>query len=1340
MPAETAVGVDLGNVRLHTDGAADRISRQLNATAFTVGDDVFMSKAAGDPVGAGRDVLAHELGHVVDGGSDRVHRLWGWGNTGRTREEEDEIAAADTSIDSVVTELTSLLTGRKKSNYAGFNRAMGILLRPDISAVQSAYDGRRKRNLVNDITAKFKGLRSDYLVDVATSQAGTPSAVSRVRLALGSGSYGVAAVTSDQKEVLRLANKMSGSELNELWEGHYHELWKGLSPRALRQIGARRQALSAIPEAQDQADGRTPAALPLDVARKKWMLDKLDRELGKMLSGAMKGESTFLDELAVKVQFNLSQFAGELDGWLDRAKQLEKEHFGGEPTIRHYVLGIDVDLNAKGVSETVTGGHFLKKMLKRQVLVGWNDGDRMMIRMMISAGTSAVVQQQVGVKQPKSVMTYDAVDAVNEGRSGSVAKDDGLLNTLQAAVARCDDTTVSKALAGVAAEMVIQKKRGAKSRVDRTVLLLNQLTAEHTDTLYSVLDGPRIAGAAPLSKSQRSASRRILYEAMSAAKLDPKEIARVAARLSTEHSSDAYVAMRRYASKVSFKPKKFDQLVANLSPEQLSTARADKLLCRILTRVQIQNGFKPDSHPITSRHKLPTPASLADADGFNAKAWANRWSLFINGVKDRSRTASKKSEKKIYSFALDIYDEGGSSGLHDTFDLLDGKAQKRLMKFGLGKALAKKTEIGGSGYDLVGKIISKSMTARPNGKADVEAITGTFESLSADNLLDEWTNVHEFEPLLQRRVSSIEVLYQLADLYHKTEEGSDKRGRILKGIELHRDRITEINTKLRSTFRLRIRDDRRATFNTGVKQVTTGEYFAVTSAFADHISSQLGTPGMKEALVRRGLMPTEFTIASEELLFVADRAKESNVATWHQWALFTSRGQLREESVGLLNRGWQDLSTKVGVGAPAKDIASSRKNFAGARKELAARTKTFKDTAKKYTERLKKIIGLLLTIAIAAGTLGAGAIPSLAQAIISAATNFAKDMILAVVDKVMMPSESNLLSEAGISLAKNTIKGAAQFGLDQVTYLLDVQLGLVDPNASGLTGGTYWDPTAAGGAGGLMTSAALKWGSAEEWGATILSGVVDASLSKVSNKLIDTSIKAATSDGEAAWKAMFTDLGLNDLIDVTIAPVFDRIITQMKVEMNGQFLGKQTHTHEGKDYVVVTDLGKKWSGGKWDWATSSADDSYTKNSALSLGGKIGAMLAGKAEDQTVFAFIDTVASIPVDVLEKKIDMARQRDDTSKHESLDPGASDAEPEHGAEGERTIKDLDTWDEFVMLTVKLMGDHELTKREAHLLALAVPAVGPIAENRAKADGAAEGDVRARSASASPRVAEHV
>jgi hypothetical protein len=551
-------------------------------------------------------------------------------------------------------------------------------------------------------------------------------------------------------------------------------------------------------------------------------------------------------------------------------------------------------------------------------------------------------------------------------------------------------------------------------------------------------------------------------------------------------------------------------------------------------------------------------------------------------------------------------------------------------------------------------------------------------------------------------------------------------------IELHRDRVTAINDKLRSTFRLRIRDDRRASFNTGIKQVTTSEFFAISSAFAGHIAAQLGTADMKQALVRRGLMPTEFTIASEELLFVADRAKESNVATWHQWALFTSRGQLREESVGLLNRGWQDLSTKVGAGASAEDISSSRKGFAGARKELAARTKTFKDTAKKYTERLKKIIGLLIDIAIAAGTLGAGAIPSLAKAIIGAATSFAKDMILAIVDKVMMPSESNLLSEAGISLAKNTIKGAAQFGLDQVTYLLDVKLGLVDPNASGLTGGNYWDPTAAGGAGGLMTSTALKWGSAEEWGATILSGVVDSSMSKVSNKLIDTTIKAATSEGADAWKSMFTDLGLNDLIDVTIAPVFDRIITQMKVEMNGQFLGKQMHTHEGEPYVVVTDLGNKWSGGQWDWATSGADDSYSKKSSLTLGGKVGAMLAGKAQDQTVFAFIDAVAAMPVDEIEAKIERSRQRSDSSEHERLDPGASVVEPEYDAEGDRTIEDLGTWEQFVMLTIKLMGDHELTKREAYLLTLAVPAVAPIVEERTKAEKTEALKLRARSASA--------
>jgi hypothetical protein len=65
----SALGADLSSVRVHTDGRADRLNRSLHAEAFTTGSDVFFRHGAYQPgSGAGTELLAHELTHVVQQG------------------------------------------------------------------------------------------------------------------------------------------------------------------------------------------------------------------------------------------------------------------------------------------------------------------------------------------------------------------------------------------------------------------------------------------------------------------------------------------------------------------------------------------------------------------------------------------------------------------------------------------------------------------------------------------------------------------------------------------------------------------------------------------------------------------------------------------------------------------------------------------------------------------------------------------------------------------------------------------------------------------------------------------------------------------------------------------------------------------------------------------------------------------------------------------------------------------------------------------------------------------------------------------------------------------------
>lgn len=63
---EGRLGSDFGDVRVHTDGAADASARAVSAHAYTVGSHIAFQRSAYEPGSdQGRTTLAHELVHVV---------------------------------------------------------------------------------------------------------------------------------------------------------------------------------------------------------------------------------------------------------------------------------------------------------------------------------------------------------------------------------------------------------------------------------------------------------------------------------------------------------------------------------------------------------------------------------------------------------------------------------------------------------------------------------------------------------------------------------------------------------------------------------------------------------------------------------------------------------------------------------------------------------------------------------------------------------------------------------------------------------------------------------------------------------------------------------------------------------------------------------------------------------------------------------------------------------------------------------------------------------------------------------------------------------------------------
>ena len=63
---EQELGTDLSGVRIHTDDEADRLTRSVNASAFTTGTNIFFRSGAYQPATLdGLHTLAHEVTHVV---------------------------------------------------------------------------------------------------------------------------------------------------------------------------------------------------------------------------------------------------------------------------------------------------------------------------------------------------------------------------------------------------------------------------------------------------------------------------------------------------------------------------------------------------------------------------------------------------------------------------------------------------------------------------------------------------------------------------------------------------------------------------------------------------------------------------------------------------------------------------------------------------------------------------------------------------------------------------------------------------------------------------------------------------------------------------------------------------------------------------------------------------------------------------------------------------------------------------------------------------------------------------------------------------------------------------
>jgi hypothetical protein len=114
---ESAFGIDLRGVRVHTDNRADVLSHFLGARAFTVGQDIFFRRGAYNPSSlSGRELLVHELTHVVQ------QAPWVSGKLTISNSDDDDEREADQIAERVIREpgLTTnervIVKGKAKTN------------------------------------------------------------------------------------------------------------------------------------------------------------------------------------------------------------------------------------------------------------------------------------------------------------------------------------------------------------------------------------------------------------------------------------------------------------------------------------------------------------------------------------------------------------------------------------------------------------------------------------------------------------------------------------------------------------------------------------------------------------------------------------------------------------------------------------------------------------------------------------------------------------------------------------------------------------------------------------------------------------------------------------------------------------------------------------------------------------------------------------------------------------------------------------------------------------------------------------------------------------------------
>ena len=152
---EQRMEADFSNVRIHTDTNAIQTSRDINARAFTVGNNIAFNSGEYNPnTAVGKHLLAHELTHTIQQGQQQRLGRYEIDTTQRTFLEEVEQHAPH--LQAIIKKL--LLQGISKEQISSF---LTENLKVGLEIGKSPTDGSVQRSPSNTIARRQQSSNQD---------------------------------------------------------------------------------------------------------------------------------------------------------------------------------------------------------------------------------------------------------------------------------------------------------------------------------------------------------------------------------------------------------------------------------------------------------------------------------------------------------------------------------------------------------------------------------------------------------------------------------------------------------------------------------------------------------------------------------------------------------------------------------------------------------------------------------------------------------------------------------------------------------------------------------------------------------------------------------------------------------------------------------------------------------------------------------------------------------------------------------------------------------------------------------------------------------------------------